>query len=172
MAKRELEFSTRLTREDVAGLIEAIIDGLKDGRLKVQKSSDILELEVPRVVDLEIEASIDEERAEFEIEISWRTNRAENPDLAPDDPTSAPVSLRGKAAAPAQKKAAAKKASPESGGAKSVSKAAAPKASGSKASASKASASKASASKASGPKSGSAKKETPAGKAPGVPKKG
>lgn len=83
MAHRKLEFSTRLTREDVAGLIEALVEGLKDGVLKVQKSGETLELEVPRVVDLEIEAEINEERAEFEIEVSWRTNRAENPDTVP-----------------------------------------------------------------------------------------
>lgn len=84
MAKRELEFTTRLTREDVAGLVEAMVEGLKDGCLKVQKSNEYLELQVPRVVDLKIEAEIDDERAEFEIEVSWRTNRAENPDLAPE----------------------------------------------------------------------------------------
>lgn len=86
MAKRELEFTTRLTREDVAGVIEALIEGLKDGHLKIQKSNEVLELEVPRVVDLEVEAKVDDERAEFEIEVSWRTNRAENPDNAPDAP--------------------------------------------------------------------------------------
>ena len=83
MSTRKLEFATRLTREDVAGLIEALIEGLKDGMLKVQKSGETLELEVPRVVDLEIEAEINDERAEFEIEVSWRTNRAENPDTPP-----------------------------------------------------------------------------------------
>lgn len=85
MSKRELEFTTRLTREDVAGLIEALIEGMKDGHLKVQKSSEVLELEVPRVVDLKIEAEIDEERAEFEIEVSWLTNRAGDPDTVPEE---------------------------------------------------------------------------------------
>lgn len=85
MAKRELEFTTRLTREDVAGLIEALTEGLKDGHLKVQKSDDVLELAVPRVVDLKIEAEIDEERAEFEIEVSWLTNRAGSPDTVPEE---------------------------------------------------------------------------------------
>ena len=56
MARKELEFSTRLTREDAAGIIEALVEGLKEGLLKVQKSNEILELEVPRVIDLEIEA--------------------------------------------------------------------------------------------------------------------
>jgi hypothetical protein len=114
MEKREIEFSTRLTRADVAGLIEALIEGLKDGKLKIKKSSEELELDVPRVVDLEIEASIDDERAEFEIEVSWRTNRAENPDLPLDEndgTESAAPKPRGKAAAKktAEKKPAAKK---------------------------------------------------------------
>ena len=84
MEKRELELTTRLTREDVAGVMEALVEGLKDGKLKVKKSNEILELDVPRVVDLAIEAEIDDEKAAFEIEVSWRTNRAENPDNAPD----------------------------------------------------------------------------------------
>ena len=117
MEKREIEFATRLTRADVAGLIEALIEGLKDGKLKIKKSSEELELDVPRVVDLEIEASIDDERAEFEIEVSWRTNRAENPDLPldeNDDAESAAPKPRGKAAAkkPAAKKTTAAAKSP------------------------------------------------------------
>lgn len=84
MKKGKLEFSTRLTREDVAGIVEALMEGLKDGVLKVQKSGETLELAVPRVVDLEIEAEIDDERAEFELEISWRTHRAE-PDSVPEE---------------------------------------------------------------------------------------
>jgi len=83
MAKQKLEFVTRLAREDVAGLIEALVEGLKDGVLKVKKSGDSLALEVPRVVDLEVGATINDERAEFAINVSWRTNRAENPDTAP-----------------------------------------------------------------------------------------
>ena len=84
MVKRKLEFATRLTREDVAGLIEALVEDLKDGVLKVQKSGETLACEVPRVVDLEMGAAISDERAEFTIHVSWRTNRAENPDTAPE----------------------------------------------------------------------------------------
>jgi len=86
MAKQKLKFVTRLTREDAAGLIEALVEGLKDGVLKVQKSGESLALDVPRVVDLEIGAAISDERAEFAIDVSWRTNRAENPDTAPAVP--------------------------------------------------------------------------------------
>ncbi len=89
MSEKELEFTTRLTREDVAGVIEALVEGLKDGHLKIHKSNEVLELEVPRVIDLEVEAKVSHERAKFEIEVSWRTNRAENPD-APDEPAETP----------------------------------------------------------------------------------
>jgi amphi-Trp domain-containing protein len=89
MDKKELEFTTRLTREEVAGWIEALIEDLKDGRLEVRKSDEVLVLDVPRVIDLEVEASIDDEKAEVEVEISWRTNRAENPDLPPSGKTKA-----------------------------------------------------------------------------------
>ena len=84
MADRELEFTTRLAREDVAGVIEALVEGLKDGCLRVHKSNEMLELDVPRVVDLEIEAKINSERAKFEIEVSWLTNRAGSPDEVPE----------------------------------------------------------------------------------------
>ena len=80
MSERRLGFTTRLTREDVAGVIEALVEGLKDGRLKIHKSNEALELDVPRVIDLEVEATVCAERARFAIEVSWRTNRAENPD--------------------------------------------------------------------------------------------
>lgn len=114
MAGKKLEFSTRLTREDVAGVIEALIEGLKDGHLRVQKSDEVLHMAVPRVVDLEIEAEIDDERAEFEIEVSWRTNRAENPDNPPED-TAPGQAEKGagagkKKAAPAKKPGTAKNA--------------------------------------------------------------
>lgn len=121
MEKRELEFSTRLTREDVAGLIEALIEGLKDGCLKVQKSDDVLELDVPKVVDLKIEAEIDDERAEFEIEVSWLTNRAGSPDTVPDESPVLPVAEGKDTAGSAARKASPRKrASVAKAGAKVV----------------------------------------------------
>ncbi len=119
--KRALEFTTRLTREDAAGVIEALIEGLKEGRLRVQKSGETLELEVPRVIDLEVEAEITPERAEFEIEVSWRPNREENPDISESKPAGEKSGKNGdmKEAAKAAKRAAkeAEKALKESAGA-------------------------------------------------------
>ena len=90
MSERVLAFTTRLTREDVAGVIEALVEGLKDGHLKIHKSNEALEMDVPRVIDLEVEAMLNDERATFAMEVSWRTNRAENPDR-PEEYSSAGV---------------------------------------------------------------------------------
>lgn len=111
MAKQELTFTTRLTREDVAGIVEAMIEGLKEGLLKVQKSGESLELEVPRVVDLEVQASLSPERAVFDIEVSWRCNRPE----IPDTPDNVPEDLAAKAPSPSPKpkKTASAKAAPK-----------------------------------------------------------
>ena len=110
MAKQKLKFVTRLTREDAAGLIEALVEGLKDGVLKVQKSGESLALDVPRVVDLEIAAASGDERAEFAINVSWRTNRAENPDTASPAPSAPAASIEALAVARQQLDASAKKA--------------------------------------------------------------
>ena len=83
---KSIELSTRLTRADAAGVIEALIEGLKEGQLSIQKSTDNLEIPVPRVIDLDIRATQDEEKAGMVLEVSWRTNR---PDI-PDTPDNAP----------------------------------------------------------------------------------
>ncbi len=95
--KQKLSLSTRLTRDDVAGILEAIVESLKEGLLKVRKSDKTLELQVPKVVDLEIEAEQHGDKAEFEIEISWRIKPGE----VPEEP--AAVKAAGKAAKDADK---------------------------------------------------------------------
>lgn len=78
--EEELEFSTRLTREDVAGLIEAMAESLKEGLFKVQKSDNQLILEAPRVVDLDVRAVRNTERSSFMFEVSWRNKPIEVPE--------------------------------------------------------------------------------------------
>ncbi len=102
MGKDAITLSTRLTRADVAGLVEALVEGLKEGSLRVQKSDACLTLDVPRVVDLEIRAGQEAERTVFRVDVSWRTEKPDIPDVdMPDDcPPGAP------SAASAKKKAA------------------------------------------------------------------
>ncbi|MDR1489746.1 MAG: amphi-Trp domain-containing protein [Desulfovibrio sp.] len=96
MEKRELEICTRLTREDVAGIVEDLIEGLKDGCLKVHKGGEYLQVDVPRVVDLKVETDTDEVRAGLRVEVSWRTGSRANPDNVPDEPPlEAPVKSAG-----------------------------------------------------------------------------
>lgn len=78
--ERSLELNTRLSRADAAGVIEALIEGLKEGHLKVQKSGDSLDMPVPRVIDLDIASTLDDEKASLVLEVSWRTNRPDIPD--------------------------------------------------------------------------------------------
>jgi amphi-Trp domain-containing protein len=82
---RKLAFTTRLTRDDVAGIMEAMMDGMREGLLKVQKSDETLEMAVPRVIDLEVRAALDNERARCALEVSWRPHREENPDVPDAD---------------------------------------------------------------------------------------
>lgn len=82
MSQENITLCTRLTRADVAGLIEALVESLKEGTLKIQKSDDSRTLEVPRVVDLEVEGGEVGDRTVFRLEVSWRTNPPEIPDEA------------------------------------------------------------------------------------------
>ncbi|MDR2668629.1 MAG: amphi-Trp domain-containing protein [Desulfovibrio sp.] len=86
MPAHTLEILTRLTREEVAGLVEGLLDGLKDGNFKMQKGGEQIELQVPRVVDMTITAKSDEEKTAVSIDVSWRTHRAETPDNVPEEP--------------------------------------------------------------------------------------
>lgn len=72
---KNIELNTRLSREDVAGILEAFSEGLKEGSLNVQKSSGFLKLDVPKFFDLEIKAMHDNDDASFQITGSWRTDR-------------------------------------------------------------------------------------------------
>jgi amphi-Trp domain-containing protein len=78
---KKIAFTTRLTRDDVAGIMEAMMDGMREGHLKVQKSDETLEMAVPRVIDLEVRAALEKDRARCILEVSWRPNREENPDV-------------------------------------------------------------------------------------------
>ncbi|MDR2161544.1 MAG: amphi-Trp domain-containing protein, partial [Desulfovibrio sp.] len=94
---RNLAFTTRLTREDAAGIMEALMEGMREGLVKVQKSDASLEMDVPRVIDLEVRAGLGEERASFFLEASWRLNREENPDVPDQDGAASQARPAGRA---------------------------------------------------------------------------
>ena len=117
MKDNAIELSTRLTRADVAGLIEALVEGLKEGCLKVQKSDACLTLDVPRVVDLEVRAEQDAERAVFRVEVSWRATQQDVPDVdmpsaCPQEEAPVPVAKSRAPKSPAKKKTGTAAAKP------------------------------------------------------------
>lgn len=74
---KKIKLETRLSHEDVAGMMDAFSDGLKDGLLKIKKGGDELELTVPRFVDFEVEAKYSPQKARFSVKVSWRPDKAE-----------------------------------------------------------------------------------------------
>lgn len=119
MSRNNITLCTRLTRADVAGLIEALVESLKEGTLKIQKSDDCRILEVPRVVDLLMEGDETGERSLFRLEVSWRTNPPEIPDEADmdccDSKHSGSSGQPGKKTSSGKGKAAAKKVASSKG---------------------------------------------------------
>ncbi len=71
MSEKKVSFESKISRSDTAEIIEALVAALREGQVKVQRNDDVLVLSVPEVVDIEIEASIDDKKAKFEIEIEW-----------------------------------------------------------------------------------------------------
>lgn len=94
MSESHIALRTRLSREDVAGLIEALQESLEDGRVEIQKGGDSFCLDVPRVLDFEVEGGVEGGRAFFRMDLSWFTERPDVPDIAMPDPS--PLRVRGR----------------------------------------------------------------------------
>jgi amphi-Trp domain-containing protein len=81
MRKQCIGLQTRLSREDVAGLIEALLEGLKEGRINIPKSDASLCLDVPRVLNMALEGGLENDRTVFRMELSWLAERPDVPDI-------------------------------------------------------------------------------------------
>lgn len=82
MDDRHIGLQTRLSREDVAGLIEALVESLKEGSIGIHKGGEDLDLDVPRVLDLDMEGGNKDGRAFFRVELSWLAVRPDVPDIS------------------------------------------------------------------------------------------
>jgi len=74
----EIEWETKMRREDAAALLRRLADGLESGK-KVELEHGGLELKlgVAEEVDLEIEVELNGEETEVEIELGWSTGGEE-----------------------------------------------------------------------------------------------
>lgn len=109
METRSIELTTRLTKEDVAGVIEALVEGLKEGCLHVQKSGESLNLAVPRVLDLSVNAVLSEKKASFGLEVSWQVISEEEQKAREDATTLPDGAVVENVPAKTQKKTSARK---------------------------------------------------------------
>lgn len=72
MSDVKVEQKKTLSRQDAARLVQALADGLcDDGRVTVRLGTSTLELSVAGQVDCEIEASVDGDQRELELELKW-----------------------------------------------------------------------------------------------------
>jgi amphi-Trp domain-containing protein len=68
----ELKEKTRLGREDAAARLRAIADELASGNdIVIERDGLRFVARVPDQVDLKVEFEIEEDGAEFEIELTW-----------------------------------------------------------------------------------------------------
>lgn len=68
----EFSWMSEMRREDVAGLLRRIADGLDgDGRLRLQQDVAELKVDVPERIEVSVELDVETERLQVELELGW-----------------------------------------------------------------------------------------------------
>jgi amphi-Trp domain-containing protein len=76
----ELEWETKMGREEAAALLRRLADGLESGKkVKLESGGVELKVGVADEVELEVEVELDGAETEVEIELSWSTGGEELP---------------------------------------------------------------------------------------------
>lgn len=73
--KVDVEFENTMSREEAVSYFEAIVAGLKKGRLHIKQGDQSLDLEPAQQVDVEVRASHKKGRERIRFEIAWREAR-------------------------------------------------------------------------------------------------
>ncbi|HMQ20870.1 MAG TPA: amphi-Trp domain-containing protein [Planctomycetota bacterium] len=82
--KVEVEFENSMSREEAVSYFEAIVAGLKKGRLHIKQGDQSLDLEPGQQVDVEVQASRKKGRERICFEIAWREVRESNLSISSD----------------------------------------------------------------------------------------
>jgi amphi-Trp domain-containing protein len=69
--KNELNFEANLELQRAISYLEEVASSLKDGKLVVERAQDFVVLEPTHLVQMELEASAEEERGKFKFKLSW-----------------------------------------------------------------------------------------------------
>jgi len=69
--KGAIDFEATLPRSEAVSYFEAIIAGLKSGRLEFRQGEDSVVFNLPDRVELEVEAKLKGDKGKIEFEIQW-----------------------------------------------------------------------------------------------------
>ncbi len=70
--KLEIEFASKLHRDEVLIYFESILDGLKKGSLQLKQSGKLLDLAPAEAMDIEVKGSKKADKQKLSIKLSWR----------------------------------------------------------------------------------------------------
>ena len=72
MKKQKIKFESELDREDAVIYFQAILDGLRKGRLQLKQADELVNFSPAAKLELEIKASKKDEKEKISFELSWR----------------------------------------------------------------------------------------------------
>lgn len=81
---KKVVFENTMAREEAVSYFEAIVTGLKKGRLHIKQGDASLELQPGQQVDVEVVASRKKGRERISFEIEWRESRISDLSITSD----------------------------------------------------------------------------------------
>lgn len=73
MGEKSIELKKVMDLNNVVEYLEALAQGLRAGKVVVEKAGKYLSLNPPSVLEVEIEAKQKKEKAKFTLELSWKS---------------------------------------------------------------------------------------------------
>ncbi|MBF0508829.1 MAG: amphi-Trp domain-containing protein [Deltaproteobacteria bacterium] len=71
MDKPKIELKNTIGRNEVITYLEGLVEGFKAGKIVLEQGDLILEMTVPEVVQVEVEAGQKKDKAKFALELTW-----------------------------------------------------------------------------------------------------
>ena len=73
MGEQSIELKKVMELPNVVEYLEALVEGLKAGKVVVEKGGKYISLNPPSVMEVEIEAKQKKDKAKFALELSWKS---------------------------------------------------------------------------------------------------
>ena len=78
MSEQSIELKKVMELSNVVEYLEALVEGLKAGKVVVEKGGKYISLSPPSVMEVEIEAKQKKEKAKFALELSWKSGAVQS----------------------------------------------------------------------------------------------